>query len=294
MTYWILYAFAWLIAWLPLRALYLFSDFAYLIVYYIIGYRKKVVRENLKNSFPEKSEKELRMIEKRFYHFFCDIFIEAIKKMHISESQMRRRFALENAELLNQYFEHGKSIVFMTSHYGNWEWFTTASLFLLPQYPVWQIYKRLNNKNFDRFMLVLRSKFRTRNIEAKTLLRQMVNHKNTAQIGLYGFLSDQSPNRRYVKESLQFLSQRTPVLTGAEDIAKKFDVVVVYGQVTRKKRGYYGLKAIPISLQPSETQHLEITRKYFELLEKDIKNCPELWLWTHKRWKNAKRLKNID
>lgn len=292
MTYRILYGFVWLIAWLPLRALYLFSDFAYLIIYYIAGYRKKIVRENLKNSFPEKSEKELKKIEKRFYRFFCDIFIEAIKKMHISDSQMRRRFFCVNPEELNNLFAQGKSMILMAAHYGNWEWFTTASLFLLPENYIWQVYKKLHDKSFDRFMLTLRSKFRTDNIEAKTLLREMVKHRQHSMTGLYGFLSDQSPNYRFVREGLQFLNQATPILTGAEDIARKFDIAVVYGKITRKKRGYYELKIIPISLQPTETKELEITKKYFELLENDIKECPELWLWTHKRWKHSGKLVN--
>ena len=288
--YFVLFGIVWLVAWLPLRVLYLLSDTAYFVVFHLVKYRRKIVWQNLKNSFPEKSENELHEIERRFYRFFCDIFIETIKKMHLSERQMRRRLEFTNHYAALQQCIAGKNIIFMTAHYGNWEWFSSFTTHISDEYRVAQVYQNLHNQSFDRFMLMLRSKFRTINIEKKVLLRQMVKNHADKIPTFYGFLSDQSPNSRdSEKVGVNFLNQKTPVLVGAEKIAQKFDYSVFYGKITRKKRGYYRCEVIPITLNPNELEEFEITKRFMNLLENDIRRQPELWLWTHKRWKFANK-----
>ncbi|MCL2597040.1 MAG: lysophospholipid acyltransferase family protein [Paludibacter sp.] len=288
MMYYLLYGIAWIVACLPLSVLYLLSDVAYFIVYHIVKYRRKIVRINLKNSFPQKSEKELRTIEKKFYRFFCDIFIETIKKIHLSEKQIRKRFEYTNQDAVLQHFNKGKSIILMTAHFGNWEWFSSFTTQISNEFRVAQVYQQLHNQNFSRFMLFLRSKFRTVNIDAKTLLRQMIQMRNDAIPTLYGFLSDQSPNARNAQKAvMMFLNQKTPILVGAEKVAQKFDFPVFYGKMTRKKRGYYSCRFVPVTDKPNEYGEFEITKKFMLLLEEDICRQPELWLWTHRRWKHS-------
>ena len=290
--FYIFYGFVWLITWLPLRVLYLFSDFAYLLIYYLVGYRKKIVRNNLRNSFPNKTDKEIRKIEKKFYRFFCDTFIEALKKIHISDDEMKRRFVYENSHLVLEHLDNGKTVILMTAHYGNWEWFSSFSLHVDRKYSVTQIYQTIKNKNFNEFMLKLRSKFATVNVERSQALRSIIKMKNEGIATIFGILSDQSPRKSSIHYYTHFLNQDTPVITGAETFAKKTNFPVVFGKVSRPKRGYYHMEFIPITLDPSQTTDFEITETYMRLLEKEIEEAPEYWLWTHKRWKHAR--KNTD
>jgi len=281
----ILYAFIWLITWLPLPILYVFSDMAYLIIYYLIGYRKHVVRTNLKNSFPEKTEKERYLIEHQFYRFFCDIFVETIYEMHISKAEMLERMNFCNVEVILEQYAKGKSCLLMTAHYGNWEWASALSLVLPPDKPLYGIYKRLRNKDFDAFIYELRTKSTGKNIEKNDLFRKMVRLKNDGELAMFGMISDQTPNAYNLNYWTQFLNQDTPVLTGTEVLARKFDYPVYYAEITRFKRGYYKCEFIPVSLEPKQAPEFEITEKYMKLLQKTIVAQPQYWLWSHMRWK---------
>lgn len=287
--YYLVYPIVWLITWLPLRVLYLLSDFCFLLVYYVIGYRKKVVRRNLKNSFPEKSEKERRGIERRFYRYFCDLFVETLKLMHMSKKQMNRRMVYINGDIIGEQYKKGRSVMLMTSHYGNWEWTSSFSQFY-PDKPVYQIYRRLKNKAFDKFIYNLRTRFGARNIEKHNILRAMVNLRKEGQLCMFGMLSDQTPSLANIHYQTMFLNQYTPVLTGTEQLARKFDYPLVYIYVKRVKRGYYECEIIPLCLEPKKTTEFEITEKYTRMLEEAIRKAPEYWLWTHKRWKHAGKI----
>ncbi len=286
--FWLFYAFVWLITWLPLSVLYLLSDFAYLMVYHVFAYRKRVVRSNLRNSFPEKSVKELREIEKKFYRFFCDTFIEALKKMHISEAEMKRRFRFYPLEVFTREFEKGNSIIFMTAHYGNWEWFSSFSLHTGGKYYVTQVYQQLRSRRFNDFMLRLRSRFQTVNVLQKSALRSLLEIKRDGVCTVFGLLSDQSPGGDNIRYYTRFLNQDTPVILGGETLARKTGFPVMFGKVRRLKRGYYSMEFIPITLDPSQTSEFEITETYMRLLEREIEEHPEYWLWTHKRWKHSR------
>jgi KDO2-lipid IV(A) lauroyltransferase len=290
----IFYAFIWLITWLPLRVLYVLSDFFYLIVYYVVGYRKKVVRRNLTHSFPHKSTKELRKIERRFFRYFCDVFIETLYEMHMSKTEILRRFQFINPELITAQYAKGKSVLIMTAHYGNWEWASAFSLVLPKKNILYGIYKKLSNKHFDKLMYDLRLKFTGKNIETQDLLRTMVRLKNSDELSSFGMISDQTPTARTAHHWMMFLNQDTPVLLGTEQLAKKFDYPVFYCQINRVKRGYYTCEFLPIAMEPKLTAEFEITEKYMRLLEQKIEAEPEYWLWTHKRWKHKRTPSNVQ
>ena len=287
--YYLIYILVWVVTWLPLSVLYAVSDIMYPIVYYVVGYRRKVVRKNLTNSFPTKSVKELRVIERRFYHFFCDLFIETAYQIHLSEKEARRRMTFGNFEAILEQFEKGKSVMMMTAHYGNWEWPSVLSLDLPKEDPLYGIYKEQKNKKIDSLIFALRSKFGGIPIEKKELLRFMVNLKKDGKLGNFWMISDQTPNGRYIHYWTNFLNQDTPVITGTEQIARKFDYPVFYVKISRPKRGYYHCEFIPISLESAQTPEFEISEKYMQLLQKSIEEKPEFWLWSHRRWKHTRK-----
>jgi KDO2-lipid IV(A) lauroyltransferase len=285
--YTVFYIFIWLVAWLPLRVLYVFSDFFYLIIYYIVGYRKKIARKNIEKSFPEKSKKELRRIERRFFRYFCDLFIETFYEMHMSEKEVLQRMDLGDIDLIMEQYAKGRSIMLMSAHYGNWEWASAFALKLPEDMQIYNVYKRLNNKKFDNFMLEIRSKFKGQSVEIHNLLRTMVNLRKEGRVSVFGMISDQSPWVGNINHWNTFLNQDTPVITGTEQLAKKFDYPVFYIHIHRVKRGYYKFEYIPVSLEPTLTSEFEISNKYMEILEQKIKAVPEYWLWTHNRWKHS-------
>jgi Kdo2-lipid IVA lauroyltransferase/acyltransferase len=284
----LLYAFGWIVTLLPLRILYILSDIFYPIIYYVVGYRKAVVRTNLKKSFPDKTEKELRRIERRFYHFFCDLFLETLYEINISENEIKRRFTFINIEGVLKQHADGKGIMIMTAHYGNWEWGMNFPLFTPRGMISCQIYKELSNKQFDRFMCNLRAKFGGINVEKRDLLRTMIKYKSSNDQGIYWMISDQTPAEQKIHYWTELLHQDTPTLTGTEQLARKFDYAVFYAEIKCIKRGYYQCELIPITLEPTQTSEFEITEKYTQLLQKTIETQPEYWLWSHRRWKYSR------
>jgi Kdo2-lipid IVA lauroyltransferase/acyltransferase len=289
LLYYILYSFVWLLTWLPLRVLYLFSDIFYPIVYYVVGYRKSVVRTNLSKSFPSKTKTELRRIERRFYRFFCDLFIETMYEMHIGENEIRKRMTYENIEGILEQYEKNKSVMVMTAHYGNWEWTLAFSLFMPGEHSSNPIYKQLRNPRFNKLIYNLRAKYGAKLIEKKELLRVMFRLQKENQLGNFWMISDQTPNARGLHYWTNFLNQDTPAVVGTEQLARKFDYPVFYAEITRKKRGYYHCEFIPVELEPNKTTDYEITEKYMQLLQKTIETSPEYWLWSHRRWKHIRK-----
>ncbi len=260
-------------------------------MYYIVGYRKGVVRSNLTKSFPNKSSKELKSIERKFYRFFCDLFVESLYEMHISKREMLKRMSFINSEAVLEQYEKGKSCLLMTSHYGNWEWASAFSLLLPDDKPMYSVYKKLRDKKFDTLMYNLREKGKSKNVEKNELVKTMFRLKKEGRLAMFGMISDQSPAKNAIDYWTTFLNQETAVITGTEVLAHKFDYPVFYGEITRIKRGYYSCKFIPVSMEPAETAQNEITEKYARLLEKTIEANPAYWLWSHKRWKHKRELK---
>ncbi|MDG2150944.1 MAG: lysophospholipid acyltransferase family protein [Polaribacter sp.] len=273
---------------LPMRILYIKSDFLYLLMYYVIGYRKKVVLENLKLSFPEKSDKELKKISKKFFKHLTDLIMESIKSFTISKKQISKRYTYKNAEMVNKYVQQGKNIALVGAHQANWEW--SISLPLVLNIDLYGAYTKLNNKYFEKWVRNSREKFGVIGYKTSDTVRGMQKNFNNKKQGAYILLSDQSPQLHKTYYWRDFFGIKVPIHTGAEMLSKKFDLVVI-NYVTRKvKRGYYETDFQLITDSPKEFKDYQITDKYTELTEKNIRLQPEFYLWSHKRFKHRDKV----
>lgn len=284
----IIYSLLWLFSMLPLKVLYLFSDIFYFFIYYIFRYRRTVVWANLKNAFPEKSRGEIIRIEKRYYQHLCDLFIEMYHLWHMSENAIRRHCVFTNPEVIRHYFDQGKSVIGVLGHYGNWEWMSSYSLWMPSDIDFFMLYKPLHDRVADRFIFHLRSHFRATPVPRNDILRKIVESKRTGRLFLAGFIGDQTPNEGNLNFWMNFLNQDTPVLTGTEKIARKFGLPVISLRMRKVKRGYYEVDFVDICNDPRELPEGELTRRHTGLLEKYIREVPELWLWSHRRWKHKR------
>lgn len=287
-TYALLYSWMYVHAILPLRLLYILSDILYVFAYKIISYRVKVVRTNLKNAFPEKSDAERKKIERDFYHHFCDYFVETIKLLHISDEEIRERMVFKNMELVEELMKDGNSALMYLGHYGNWEWVTSIALRMEDNTQLGQIYRPLRNKATDDIFLKIRSRFGTVNIPKNNVLRVIARLKQTKKRLLIGFMADQNPGWNNVHYWSKFMNQDSAVFTGVERIAKSTGFAVVYLDVTKTSRGVYEGVCKLISDNPKEEPEFAITERYIRAMEKTILRNPAYWLWTHKRWKYKK------
>lgn len=286
--YYLIYALTWLITLLPIRLLYLISDFLYLLVYHVAKYRRKVVRLNLTNSFPEKSLSEIIKIEKKFYRHFSDIFIEMTYQFHLSEEKMLKRMVYKNPELILEQYKNNKSVMLISAHYGNWEWSPALAMHMPKDKKFYAIYKQLTNKHFDKLIAGIRTQYGGKVIEAKSLYPTMLKMKNNGILGTFLMAADQRPAPGSARHWIQFLNQDTAVLTGTEQLARKFNYPVIFMNVQPLKRGYFSCEFEMIEAEPKSTQNYTITERYMELLEEKIRKNPEYWLWTHNRWKHKR------
>jgi len=274
--------FLYLISLLPFWFLYFISDILFVIFYYITGYRRKVVEENLRNSFPEKSEAERKQIEKKYFKYLADLVVETIKLISISEKEAKRRMFTVNPELMDHYFSQGKSILGATSHYGNWE-MAALRFGLLTDKKRLIVYKPLSNAIFGDFFNKTRSRFGTTMISMKLALRKMIEYKNELTFSI--FAADQTPVRTDDNYFTTFLHQPTAVFMGIEKLAQVGDAVVVFYRIDVIKRGYYAGTIVPLTETPKQTKPFEITESHVKYLESMIQAKPEYWLWSHRRWK---------
>ena len=272
------------ISWLPFRVLYLISDLFYYLLYYVIKYRRKVVRKNLELSKVAKSTKDLIRIEKKFYRHLTDVFFEMFKFYSISPEEMKKRFYIENPEIFYQLEKKNKSVMFMTSHYGGFEWFLSIN-YHVPQLP-FAVYTPLSNKSLDslikKFRLRHGSKLISRYKAGSYIKKQIKENK----LFLYGMAADQSAQIRSITYWKEFLGVKVPVFTGSERIAKQHDIPVVFGKVVKIKRGHYKVVVDLISEFPNEYKDYQITDIYIKKLEKQIREIPEYYYWTHNRFKH--------
>ncbi|MFR3549817.1 MAG: lysophospholipid acyltransferase family protein [Coprobacter sp.] len=284
--YFPLYFYFWLHALLPLKVLYILSDILFFPMFYIVRYRRKLVYQNMKDSFPEKSEKEIRRMEKAFYHHFCDYIVETIKLLHISDKETRQRVKFYNTEALQDIVDNGGSCLMLLGHYGNWEFVPSVTLWMRKESVIFaQIYRPLKNKWFDRFFLKLRGRYHSECIAKQDTLRSILRYKSSGKPSITGFMADQTPSPANTPLGI-FLNHDTPVFTGVEKIAHKVGFSVFYFDVEKIKRGYYSVTIREITKNPKETEEFEITDKYIRMMETTILRAPEYWLWTHNRWKH--------
>ncbi len=273
------------ISWLPFPLLYGLSDILFFIFYYIFPYRRKVVLQNLRSSFPEKPEAEIRKIEKEFYRHFCDVLVETIKLFSASQNAIESRIQLVNPELLDEYFTKGKSLILVTGHYANWEW-PAVTLTSHSKHKGTGIYQRLSSKFFDKKLRQTRARFGMELMSTREVADFFESHQN--QLCAYGFINDQSPSDPKKGHWMKFLNQPTCMLTGAERYAVKYNYPILYGAITRIKRGHYRIEYIPVSDSPASEKSFFITEKCAMINESIIRKDPAYWLWTHRRWKHKK------
>lgn len=287
--FYLIYFPLFLLSLLPLPLLYVLSDFLFFIVFHLTGYRKKVVTNNMHNSFPLKSEKEIEILVKKFYRHFCDLIVESIKLLSITQKETIKRCIIpdHSLHLLNQLHAQGKSLILVLGHYGNWELgglSFSAQINHCSQF----IYKPLSNEQFDTMMIRVRTRFGARVLAMQNALREMLKNRN--EITATAFIADQTPAPESAYWT-QFLNQDTPVFWGTEKIARKLNYPVVFINVKKKKRGFYELTAEMLVENPSSTKDGEITEIHTRRLEKEITQQPEYWLWSHRRWKHRRSCK---
>jgi KDO2-lipid IV(A) lauroyltransferase len=254
-------------------------------LYHVVGYRRKVVHDNLALALPHLSEAERKVIEKKFYSHMCDIFLEMTKTRTMSQAEMEKRYKLTNIEVLKNLEKKGKSIALLMSHYGSYEWAVSMNKFL--DFEGFAIYKKINNKYFDRLIHRIRSKHKATLLDSKESIKTVTENERLNIRGIYGFASDQSPQAKPRVHWAKFMGIEVPVHTGAEMLAKQFDMNVIYVRTRKVARGYYEGEFEVFSEDVRSVPDYEITDKFLRRTEEQILDKPEFYLWTHKRWKHA-------
>lgn len=273
---------------LPLRLGYILADILAFLARDVVRYRRKVIMQNLRSSFPDKSEKELKTICRQFYAFLADYFVETIRLGGISESEIRRRMTFENTELLEQLTAQGHIVALLLGHYCNWEWLSTLPLHLHAGIYPSQIYHPLENSDADRAFARIRSRFGAVNVTMRDTIRYLTSHRDMGHTTITGFIADQSPLYSSTHLWLDFLNHDTGVYTGPEKIMRRYHGAMVYAHITRPRRGYYHCRFELICEDAAQQPEFEPTRCYFRLLEQQIRAVPHLWLWSHRRWKRPR------
>ncbi len=285
--YILVYPIVWFISILPFRILYFLSDSIYLLIYYVIGYRKKIVLNNLQLVFPEKSKEELTKISKKFYSHFIDIFIEMIKSFTISKEEVYKRYKYTNIDFFTELYKDGKSVILTGPHYANWEWVMSLDSFV--DYKGYAAYTKINNKYFNSKVLKSRAQFGTNIVQTSKIISEIqFNQKNNIQ-AMYGLLSDQSPQLKKTFYWSEFLGVKVPIHTGAEMLAKRYDMNMVFMETKKIKRGYYETTFSLISNENEKFSDYELTDIFLKKVEKQILNKPEYYFWTHNRFKHKEK-----
>lgn len=274
---------------LPLRVLYVVATACYPVLYYVVRYRRRVVRQNIDTAFPEMPVAERRLTERRFYRWFCDYVVETLKLLTIPPAEMRRRLVVEGADGMEaQLADHPFVFVYL-GHYCNWEWISSIPLWMnRPTTHCAQLYRPLKNADFDALFHDMRTRFGAENISKYEALRHIVALKQAGKRTVIGFISDQSPGWNSIHDWVDFLHHDTPVFTGTERIAKNVNAAVYFADVRRVRRGYYHLKLRLMTATPRDYEDYRLTELYMQQLEAMIRRQPHLWLWSHRRWKHQR------
>ncbi len=270
---------------LPYPLLYGVSDFFFVIFYYLVGYRKKVVTDNLRKSFPEKSEKEIKTIRRKFYHHFCDLVFESLKNFSITRKQAESRMRTLNPEIYEELHRQGKSVILCGGHYCNWELWAVATPGFF-KHKLIAIYKQLSNPYFDQKMRVTRGRFGLDMISTKEFGNYFQEHREDLTVSVFAI--DQSPSNPKKCLWIDFMGRETATHYGAEKYANMFNYPVVFGHLKKVKRGHYEVQYELVTMNPENLAYGELTQQMHRLLEVDVRKAPEFWLWTHKRWKHKR------
>lgn len=271
---------------LPLRVHYWLADWVlYPMMYHVVRYRRRLAEKNIRQAFPEKSEAERKAVVRAFYHQFCDTVVESIYGYRCPDEEMRQRVVFEGFEEVNPLIDAAGGGIFMLAHMGNWEWMASIQQWVSTGVKELNVYRRLKNESMDRLMLAIRAQRGGECVEKQRILREMIRYRSEKQPVTIGLLSDQKPRPAVTRTWVEFLHQETGFLDGGEVLGRKFNYPVFYLYITRRERGYYHVQMKTIAARPAETTEGEITKAYARVLEENIQEQPELWLWTHNRWK---------
>ncbi|MCR5425142.1 MAG: lysophospholipid acyltransferase family protein [Bacteroidales bacterium] len=275
------------LSWLPLWMLYLLSDLTYLVVYHLLHYRRKIARQNLYNSFPEKSNQEIIQIERRYYRHLADLLAEALYGLRATPQQVLKHYKVVNREVINRYYEKGQSVILMSAHYNNWEYMVLSINFQLLHHGI-GVGKPLNNKKFGQYLTQARIRYGDEVVD-QTNVRQVMEYYHRYRVPCaYMMLSDQSPSNPKKSFWTHFLNQETAFLYGSEHFARKYNYPVLFYEVKKVRRGYYEIEISELCNDPARLPEGAITQLYVQRLEDIIRRQPEYWLWTHRRWKLKK------
>lgn len=274
------------ISYMPMGVLYAISNAMFVLMYHVVRYRRKMVHKNLTESFPEKSAKEIKTIERQFFHFFCNYLVETQKGLTMSRDEVRRRMRFENTELIDEAVRNGHSVSVYLGHYCNWEWITSLPLHVDDDVQFGQLYHPLSNDDFDNLMRRQRERYGAVSIPKNDVLLYLRRWKKEQVKSCLGYISDQAPKMGNIHHFTDFLGHKdTPVFTGAERLSRMFNDVVLYGDVRCEKRGHYVCRFVKITDDAGAEPLFSVTDRYMELLEQTIRRAPQYWLWTHNRWK---------
>jgi len=274
-----------IVSYLPLSVLYVLFYPFYLVITYIIKYRKAVTLENLILSFPEKSYKDILALYKLYQKHLADLGAEMVKMLSISKKHVEKRYKCVNPEIVNQFYHQKKSVILISSHYNNWEWMVLQLDNMFLHHGI-GVGKANTNKVFEKWINKRRTRFGTEVVFADAIRDTFEQNIQQNKLCTYMMLSDQSPNVLHKSYVTRFLNQESCMIYGAEYFAKKYDLPVIYYEVLKVKRGFYKIEFELITEKPNETTTGEIIEKYVQLLENTIKKKPQYWLWSHRRWKN--------
>jgi KDO2-lipid IV(A) lauroyltransferase len=276
---------------LPLRALYVFSSFLYLLAFYVVRHRHQVIRGQLEKVFPDLSDAERKLIHKRFLKNFCDVVIEVLKSVSMTEADIRAHVQIVNLEVARRYLDAGQSVMLVTSHLGNWEWLLHGVTLQLG-YPVDAAYKPLHDQWAERLMLEVRSRFGARLVPAKELLADFLRRRGIVRA--LAMNADQAPVSTDKRYWTRFLGQDTAFYIGAEQIARATRLPILYVRVRRIRRGYYQVELSPLWDGREVTEPNTVTERYARACEIDVLKSPADWLWSYRRWRLKKPLYGAD
>ena len=285
--YYISFPFLWIVSRLPFWVFYILSDILCIIVYRIVGYRKNIVRSNLRLAFPNYNKRKLLQIERKFYSHLCDVFIEVIKSMGMSKREMLKRFNIKNIETIMTIENQKRSFFIMCGHYGSWEWM--MSLGYHTKNTTYGIYTPIRNQYFDNLIKKIRGRHNAYVIPQRMATKNIKENEKQNIRGAYGFASDQSPRPKQLTYWRSFLGINVPVYTGAERLARELNIPIVFVKIKRVKRGYYEAEFILLTDKPKSQPENAITDKFTELLQEQIREDPTQYFWTHKRFKYMKK-----
>lgn len=277
---------------LPLRILYLFSDAFFFLNFYVIRYRRRVILENLRNSFPEKTDAEIQQIAKKFYLNFSDYIVETLKSFSISDRELHQRLEQVNLDVFTASKQQQKNVMLLSGHVFNWEWFNSLAT-LIPQEKCFPIYRKMQSGFWEEKIKKIRSRYGNEAVEAEQVMKHILRNPNDGN-SVYMFVADQTPHVSTVNYGIEFLHQKTPVFIGYDKLSGRMKVSFVYCEMEKIKRGHYRVTYHEIHPEEAQFEPYEVVKKFHRLLESTIRKNPDNWLWSHKRWKYQKAIKTYD